>query len=204
MYCLFSLCFIMSGIYSERFKAQITGITVPRMPSPRSSWPSSRCPRDPTSAQREALTAFLIGSIGEQTLRWAVHVGRCATKALHDRRVRCAFSKQRDCLQSMYFVYGGVFMFEKYPTRCRCRCGTITQLFFRNRVPCTMVAASEQCQRHAAGAVSTIPSFSDDGVVQTVLKELQRVSEDQRTGTKPPLVSLQAPLGCLQAWSYCF
>ncbi|CAM9745424.1 unnamed protein product [Scytosiphon promiscuus] len=58
----------------------------------------------------------------------------------------------------------------------------------RNRVPSTMVASSEQCRRHVSGAASAVPSFSDDGVVQTVLKELKGVEDGQRTGTKPPLV----------------
>lgn len=58
-------------------------------------------------------------------------------------------------------------------------------------MPCTMVASSEQCRRHAAGAVSTVLSFSDDGVVQTVLKEIRKGDDDKRTGLKPPLVSLK-------------
>ncbi|CAM9481129.1 unnamed protein product, partial [Hapterophycus canaliculatus] len=58
----------------------------------------------------------------------------------------------------------------------------------RNRVPSTMVASSEQCRRHVSGAASAVPSFSDDGVVQTVLKELKGADDNQRAGTKPPLV----------------
>lgn len=54
-----------------------------------------------------------------------------------------------------------------------------------------MVASVEQCRRHATGAASAISSFSDDGVVQTVLKELRKVDENARTGAKPPLVSLK-------------
>lgn len=61
----------------------------------------------------------------------------------------------------------------------------------RSKVPCTMVASSEHCRRHAAGAVSTVLSFSDDGVVQTVLKEIRKGDDDKRTGLKPPLVSLK-------------
>ncbi|CAM9945837.1 unnamed protein product [Ectocarpus sp. 6 AP-2014] len=59
----------------------------------------------------------------------------------------------------------------------------------RNRVPATMVASSEQCRRHISGSASTVSSFSDDGVVQSVLKEIQRAGVmRQRTGTKAPLV----------------
>lgn len=54
-----------------------------------------------------------------------------------------------------------------------------------------MVASNEQCRRHIAGAASAVSSFSDDGVVQAVLKELQKVDKDRRTGTRPPLVSLK-------------
>ena len=54
-----------------------------------------------------------------------------------------------------------------------------------------MVASTEQCRRHIAGAASAVPSFSDDGVVQTVLKELRGVGEDRHTSTRPPLVSLE-------------
>ncbi len=59
----------------------------------------------------------------------------------------------------------------------------------RNHVPSTMVASSEQCRRHVSGAAGATASFSDDGVVQSVLKELKGVGEDQRAGTKSPLVS---------------
>lgn len=59
----------------------------------------------------------------------------------------------------------------------------------RNHVPSTMIASSEQCRRHVSGAAGAVSSFSDDGVVQSVLKELKGVGEDQRSGTKPPLVS---------------
>lgn len=54
-----------------------------------------------------------------------------------------------------------------------------------------MVASNEQCRRHIAGAASAVSSFSDDGVVQAVLKELHKVEKDRRTGTRPPLVGLK-------------
>lgn len=54
-----------------------------------------------------------------------------------------------------------------------------------------MVASSDQCRRHIAGATSAVASFSDDGVVQAVLKELRGVGEDRHTGTRPPLVGLE-------------
>lgn len=58
-------------------------------------------------------------------------------------------------------------------------------------MPSIMVASSEQCRRHVSGNTSTIPSFSDDGVVQSVLKEVQKAGvAGQRTGTKAPLVSI--------------
>lgn len=53
-----------------------------------------------------------------------------------------------------------------------------------------MVASNEQCRRHIAGAASAVASFSDDGVVQAVLKELSKVDKDRLTGTRPPLVGL--------------
>lgn len=59
-----------------------------------------------------------------------------------------------------------------------------------------MVASSEQCRRHVSAAAWAIPSFSDDGVVQTILKELENVHTARRTEKKPPLVSLQ--LRCLR------
>ncbi|CAN0489387.1 unnamed protein product, partial [Scytosiphon promiscuus] len=49
----------------------------------------------------------------------------------------------------------------------------------RNGVPATMVASNEQCRRHIAGAASAVSSFSDDGVVQAVLKELHKVDKDR-------------------------
>lgn len=58
-------------------------------------------------------------------------------------------------------------------------------------MPCTMMASSEQCRRHAAGTVSVVPSFSDDGVVQAVLKEIRKGDDDRRTGLKAPLVSMK-------------
>ncbi|CAM9245899.1 unnamed protein product [Ectocarpus fasciculatus] len=59
----------------------------------------------------------------------------------------------------------------------------------RNHVPSVMVASSEQCRRHVSGSTSTIPSFSDDGVVQSVLKEIKKAGVvGQRTGAKAPLV----------------
>lgn len=56
-----------------------------------------------------------------------------------------------------------------------------------------MVASSEQCRRHVSGGTSAISSFSDDGVVQSVLKVLKGVDQDERAGTKPPLVSASLP-----------
>lgn len=58
-------------------------------------------------------------------------------------------------------------------------------------MPSTMVASSEQCRRHVSGATSAVSSFSDDGVVQTVLKELKGIDLNERAGTKPPLVSVR-------------
>lgn len=55
-------------------------------------------------------------------------------------------------------------------------------------MPSTIVASSEQCRRHVTGGASAVSSFSDDGVVQTVLKVLKGVDQDDRSGTKPPLV----------------
>lgn len=58
-------------------------------------------------------------------------------------------------------------------------------------MPATMVASSEHCRRHVSGSASTVCSFSDDGVVQSVLKEIKRAGVmRQRTGTKAPLVSI--------------
>lgn len=52
-----------------------------------------------------------------------------------------------------------------------------------------MVASSDQCRRHASGSASAIPSFSDDGVVHTVLKEIQKAVKDKHPpGEKPYLV----------------
>lgn len=56
-------------------------------------------------------------------------------------------------------------------------------------MPSTMVASSEQCRRHVSGGTSAVSSFSDDGVVQSVLKVLKGVDQDERAGTKSPLVS---------------
>lgn len=61
----------------------------------------------------------------------------------------------------------------------------------RKRVPCTMIASQEQCRRHASGSVSIVTSFSDDGVVHSILKEVRKAAEDGKdTPGRAPLVRL--------------
>lgn len=58
----------------------------------------------------------------------------------------------------------------------------------RKSVPCAMIASSEQCRRHVSGSAAAISSFSDDGVVKAVLKELKNVGV-AKGKIKAPLVS---------------
>lgn len=69
-------------------------------------------------------------------------------------------------------------------------------------MPSTMVASSEQCRRHVSGGTSAVSSFSDDGVVQTVLRELKGFDQDERSGTKPPLVSKRC-CKLVTSYQYC-
>lgn len=62
------ICANVSGISSERFKLQLRGTTAPRMPSPRWSWPSSKCRGVPILGQKEAVTMFSTDCIGKRLI----------------------------------------------------------------------------------------------------------------------------------------
>lgn len=207
---------VNTGTSSERSSHPKKGTTVRKTPSLRWSWRSSRFPRVRISAQKEAPTASLTGSIGEPQLvdlvihlidsaRWQMSVcsqsfGRlCAlcricfriTPRVPNRTVR--FSQER---HPWHPDASGYFLdYISFSARPQLAAHTSTPTLpvpnpSRKHVPSTMIASSEQCRRHVSGATSAISSFSDDGVVQSVLKELKRVGENQRARTKPPLVRM--------------
>ncbi|CAM9249958.1 unnamed protein product [Choristocarpus tenellus] len=55
------------------------------------------------------------------------------------------------------------------------RCShSVFQKLNRKRVPCVMIAVQQVCRKHALGSVSALPSFSDDNVVQSAIKQMRQ------------------------------
>ncbi|CAM9724926.1 unnamed protein product [Discosporangium mesarthrocarpum] len=53
------------------------------------------------------------------------------------------------------------------------RCSrSVFETLGRKMVDCALVATQDVCRFHAAGAVSTLPTFSDDGVIQSTIKQI--------------------------------